>query len=435
MLRRIFPGMYEGWLVVGSAAVTTLLIGASFFYGFGTIFNEVKDEFGWTTAMTSLAFSLRQEAGGIAAPLVGNSIDRLGARRVILGGIVITAIGVLLLSFIQELWQFYAVMIFIAIGTSSAGGQVGVAAIATWFETRRAQAMSIMTLGGGMGGLLVVVIAWLVEQFGWRDALRLLALVMITVGVVVASNTRTRPDDHPQPMDGKRYYDDTGAERPSARKWGIPWQTAVRTRSALLLALAMLALAFGTTSVVVLQIPYLESEIGLSKAVAGTSVAIFTLSSIVGRLGFGFLADRYSKQRMMAISTGMVAVGLPILAIAETYAVALVGIILIAPGFGGGIPVRPALLADYFGTKFFWTINGLGALTMTMGGGIGPWVVGYIVDRTGSYDAGWLVCAGVTAAAVPLFLLAGPPMELIAHYRREAEGEFAEVHTLLADRV
>ena len=54
MLRRIFPGIYEGWLVVGSAAVTTLLIGASFFYGFGTIFNEVKDEFGWTTAMTSL---------------------------------------------------------------------------------------------------------------------------------------------------------------------------------------------------------------------------------------------------------------------------------------------------------------------------------------------------------------------------------------------
>ena len=52
MLRRIFPGIYEGWLVVGSAAVTTLLIGASFFYGFGTIFNEVKDEFGWTTAMT-----------------------------------------------------------------------------------------------------------------------------------------------------------------------------------------------------------------------------------------------------------------------------------------------------------------------------------------------------------------------------------------------
>ena len=131
MLRRIFPGIYEGWLVVGSAAVTTLLIGASFFYGFGTIFNEVKDEFGWTTAMTSLAFSLRQEAGGIAAPLVGNSIDRLGARRVILGGIVITAIGVLLLSFIQELWQFYAVMIFIAIGTSSAGGQVSVAAISS----------------------------------------------------------------------------------------------------------------------------------------------------------------------------------------------------------------------------------------------------------------------------------------------------------------
>ena len=152
MLRRAFPGVYEGWLVVGNAAFTVLLIGASFFYGFGTIFNEVIDEFGWSVAATSLAFSLRSEVGGLAAPFVGVLIDRLGARKVILGGIVISALGVLLMSMIQEIWHFYAVMIVIAFGASAAGGQVGLAAIATWFEVRRASAMSVMTLGGGLGG-------------------------------------------------------------------------------------------------------------------------------------------------------------------------------------------------------------------------------------------------------------------------------------------
>jgi hypothetical protein len=43
MLRRALPGVYEGWIVVGSSACVVLLIGASFFYGFGTIFNEVID--------------------------------------------------------------------------------------------------------------------------------------------------------------------------------------------------------------------------------------------------------------------------------------------------------------------------------------------------------------------------------------------------------
>ncbi|MQC18704.1 MAG: MFS transporter, partial [Chloroflexi bacterium] len=67
MLRRLFPNVYEGWLVVGASAFIVLLIGASFFYGFGTIFNEVIDEFGWSVAATSIAFSLRSEVGGLAA--------------------------------------------------------------------------------------------------------------------------------------------------------------------------------------------------------------------------------------------------------------------------------------------------------------------------------------------------------------------------------
>jgi len=420
MLRRVLPNVYEGWIVVGSAAFVVLLVAASFFYGFGTIFNEVVDEFGWSVAATSLAFSLRSEVGGIAAPFVGLMVDRLGAQRVIFGGIVVSAGGVFAMSYIQEIWHFYLVMVVIAFGGSSAGGQVGLAAIATWFENRRATAMSFMTVGGGLGGLLVVLIAWLVEQLGWRDALRVIAFAMVTVGILVGLNIRTRPIDHPQPMDGRRYLDELGAELTPAVKWGIPWRRAVRTRAAICLGLGMIVLAWGTTSVVIHQIPYLEREVGLSKSLASTSVAAFTLFSIVGRLGFGILADRYSKRVMLAVSTALVVSGIPVLALANTYPVALLGILMIAPGFGGSIPVRPALIADYFGTKYFATINGIGALVMTTGGAIGPWFVGWMVDRTGSYDLGWYVSAGITALGIPLFLLLKPPTDLIEEYRAEA---------------
>ncbi|MCK9486494.1 MAG: MFS transporter [Dehalococcoidia bacterium] len=425
MLRRLAPNVYEGWIVVGSAAVMVLIFAATFFYGFGTIFNEVIDEFGWSVAATSLAFSLRSEVGGLAAPVVGGMVDRMGAQRVILAGIVVSTLGVLAMSYIQEIWHFYAAMVIIAFGSSSAGGQVGLAAIATWFEERRARAMSLMTVGAGLGGLLVVVIAWLVEQVGWRDALRILALFMATFGTLVAVNVRSRPLDHPQPMDGRRYLDALGAEMPTAVRWGIQWRRALRTRAFVLMALGMVALSFGTTAVVVHQIPYLEREIGASKALAGSSVAVFTLTSIVGRLGFGFLADRYEKRRMMAVATGLVVLGLPILTFADSFAMAMLGIVLLAPGFGGSIPVRPALLADYFGTRYFGTMNGIGALVMTTGGAIGPWVVGFMVDRTGSYDGGWLLATGVTALAIPLFLLARPPDALIEAARAEATAERA----------
>jgi len=420
MLRHAFPRVYEGWVVVGASAFTVFLIAASFFYGFGTIFNEVIDEFGWSVAATSLAFSLRSEVGGIAAPFIGRLVDRLGAQRVIIVGVAVATAGVVGMSFIQNIWHFYLSMVVIAIGSSAAGGQVGLAAIATWFEVRRARAMSFMTVGGGLGGLLVVAIAWLVEMMGWRDALRVMALVMITVGTLVAANIRTRPDGHPQPMDGLERLDELGARVPDAPRWGIPWREAVGSRSFILMSLGMITLGFGTTAAVIHQIPYLERELGISKAVAGSTVAAFTLFSIVGRLGFGILADKYSKRLMLAVSSVFVVVGLPILAVADSLWTAMVGIMLIAPGFGGSIPVRPALLADYYGTKAFGTINGVASLVMTTGGAIGPWVVGWIVDLTGSYDNGWYVAAAVTACSVPLFLLALPPTAMMERYQREA---------------
>ncbi|MBM3139201.1 MAG: MFS transporter [Chloroflexi bacterium] len=426
MLRRAFPGVYEGWLVVGASAFVVLLIASTFFYGFGTIFNEVVAEFGWSVAATSLAFSLRSEVGGIAAPFIGAFVDRTGPGRVLLVGIVVAAAGVLLMSFMQEIWQFYAAMLIIALGTSAAGGQVGLAAIATWFRARRATAMSFMTLGGGVGGLLVVVVAWLVEGFGWRWALRVLALAMVTLGMLAAANVRARPRGHPQPIDGVRARDwrEGDDDRP-IQDWGVPWRRVVRSHAFILLSVALVLNNFGTTAFVVHQIPYLERSLGMSKAAAGSTVALFTLTSIVGRLGFGFLADRYSKRLMMALSIALVVIGLPLLALATEFWQALIAILLIAPGFGGTIPVRPAILADYFGTKTFGTVNGVMSLVQTTGGAVGPWVVGYLVDRTGGYAGGWWISAVVVAVGIPAVLAAGPPRALIERYRSPPSPPFA----------
>ena len=366
MLRRRFPNVYEGWLVVGSSGVIVLVVAATFFYGFGTIFNEVRDEFGWSNASAALAFSLRNEIGGVGAIIVGIALDRVGPKRVLFTGIAIAAAGVLGMSYMQELWQFYLVMIVVALGTSAAGGQVGLTAISTWFHERRAFAMSLMTLGGGLGGVLVVGVGALVEAVGWRWALRVLALLMLVIGFVVGRNVRSRPLGHPQPLDGyDRLHDDT--EIKEAETWGVPVRAAITSKPFLLLSLAMLGSSFGFVSLVVHQIPYLETEFGVSKEVASSTVAVFTITSIVGRLGFGWFADRSSKRLMVAVALVMLSSGLLILALAPSFWVAILGIGIAGPGFGGTIPLRPAMIADYFGNTSFGTINGAMQFLSTSG--------------------------------------------------------------------
>jgi MFS family permease len=417
LIRRLFPNVYEGWIVTGSFAMIVVLIGSTFFYGFGTIFNPVQSEFGWSNASVSLGFSLRSEVQGLGAPAIGYLVDRFAARKVLIGGIVLTAIGVVGMSYMQSLLHFYIAMFVIAFGVSACGGPVGMVATATWFQRRRSTALSMMTVGGGISGLFVVVIAWLVDSLGWRDALRVMGLLIILVGSFVALNVRSRPERHHQPMDG--IPEDIGSDgqpvRWVERVWGVPTRRAIRSRAFLAIALGQAALSFTTTAIMVHMIPFLEDN-GVSKGAAASALTIFAVTTLVGRLGFGYLGDRYEKRILLAIGVGIVAAATPLLALADSLFAAIVVLVLIAPGFGGVIPVRPALLADYFGTRYFGTINGMSMLIVTLGSFFGPWVVGLLVDRTGSYTSGWLLCGAIAALAVPMMLLATPPRSLVERY-------------------
>lgn len=421
-VRRFFPNVYEGWLVVAASAFYITLVSGAINYGFGTIFEPLRAEFGWGVAATALAFSLRQEASGIAAPIVGTINDRFGPERTLALGVVIASGAVFGMSMIQHLWQFYAAMLLVSVGTSSVGGPVGMAAVTTWFDRRRARALALMTMGGGLASVMVIPIAILVESLGWRGALRIEAVILLVTGIVPMTTTRFRPPDHPQPMDGIRVVGKDGTVAPYATRWGIPAGEALRTRSFVMLSLGLAGISFGTATITVLQIPYLQS-VGISTSVAATTVTVYGVSSLIGRLGFGFLADKYNARFMLATCTAMLAVGLALLPLVRTPLQAIAVLLILGPGFGGTIPVRTAMIANNYGTTYFGTINGWATLVRTLGSGVGPFIVGYTIDRTGQYGAGWLLASAAVALGFVAVLIERPPEALRAEWRARAERE------------
>ena len=105
--------VYEGWItVLASATVTAVAVG-SVVYGLGAIFEPIRTELGWSTLFVSLGFGLRSEVGGLAAPLVGAALDSVGPRRVARAGVVLSALGVLSLSYVQTRWHFLPSMALI----------------------------------------------------------------------------------------------------------------------------------------------------------------------------------------------------------------------------------------------------------------------------------------------------------------------------------
>lgn len=401
-------GFFFGWWVVFASSAIIFFTGGTFFYGFSALFNPITNEFGWSRASIALAFSLRTEVGGVAAPVVGLLVDRVGSRRLMVGGVLTVALGFFLLSRVEELWAFYGAVIVIAIGMSAAAGPVGIVAVTRWFRRRRGRALAFMTMGAGASGVMVLVLAGLISAFDWRNALLIIAGLQLAVCLPLALSVRDRPEEMGLRPDGDLPDDADGTMPAGFREpEGVTVREALRSAMFWRLALAVAFGNLGAIAIIVHQIPYFTETIGLSDGAAAAAVTGMTLISIPGRFGFGYAADFIDKRLVMAASYAVLALAvLSFAAIQEPWHVLLV-LPLFGIGWGGLIPVRPALQAEVFGLRAFGAIQGLVFTVATFGALIGPVFAGWMYDQTESYRLAFVVLAGVAFLAVPL--IAGLP--------------------------
>ncbi|MFH1485178.1 MAG: MFS transporter, partial [Chloroflexota bacterium] len=125
--------VFYGWWIVGASFITLFVNGGVLSYGFTAFFNPIIDEFSWSRAATSFAFSLRSLEGGVAQPIVGFMVDRFGPRKLIVAGVAAAGAGLVLMSRTESLWYFYVTFSILALGTSAGFGTPQYAAIANWF--------------------------------------------------------------------------------------------------------------------------------------------------------------------------------------------------------------------------------------------------------------------------------------------------------------
>ncbi|MBI2288450.1 MAG: MFS transporter [Chloroflexi bacterium] len=415
--------IFYGWWIVAASAALHFFGGGTFYYGFTVFFNPIRQTFGWTAAVTSAAFALQRLEAGILGPLAGTLVDRLGPRKLMLFGWSSVGLGFILMSRINSLTAFYVSFTLIAIGMSFASGLVTNTAIANWFSRMRSRAMTFTYIGPGLSGILVPLIAISVRQLGWRETLVATAIGIWLICIPLSLTVRHRPSQYGYLPDGDK---PTLSNEPTSTITGLPAELtkpvsispaadftarqALKTRTFWLLSAVSLFQQIAMSAVTVHIVPYLES-VGVPTAVAATAVTGLTLCSLIGRLGFGFLGDFKNKRHLIAIAIFLQTVGILIFSFInmDRAWLIIVFLLIFGPGYGAPIPLRPALQADYFGTRSFGTIMGLMSLISMTGGLASPVVAGWIFDVTGSYRLAWRIFALVTVPAIPLLLLAKPP--------------------------
>ena len=413
--------VFYGWWVVSASAAFIFLTGGTFFYGFSALVKPLQDEFGWSRALISGAFSLRTEVGGLASPVVGYLVDRIGSRRLLLAGSVLVGAGFIMLSRVESVWAFYATVMVIAVGMSATGGAVALTAAAHWFERQRGRAMAVLTAGAGSSGVMVVVLAVLISAFGWREALLIMGVAQWAVCIPLALVVRHRPQEMGLLPDGEQPQPRQEAGRAAAlaeadgvadgplhlQDSGLTIGQALRTRAFWLLSLAMSLVGFGSTAIIVHQVVYVTEAAGLSDGEAAVVAMMMPMVSLAGRLGFGWLADYREKRQVLAASYVLLGLGILLLAAAQEPWQLLFFLAVFSPGWGGSIAVRPALQAEYFGLRAFGALQGLMFTVSTIGSVAGPIFAGWVHDSTDTYRQAFVVLALATLAAAPAVLMVG----------------------------
>ena len=408
-------GVFYGWWIVLAGSISQAYTSGTFWQGFGAFFDPIIEQFGWSRALTAGAMSLqRMESGGVS-PFVGWFIDKFGPRNVMLFGTFLTALGFILLSRIQELWQFYAAFLVLTLGLSFGTFLIVTTAVANWFVENRSKALSITMAGSGLGGVLVPVVIWLIATTDWRTGLVVVGIGCLVVGIPVSFVMRSRPEEYGMLPDGARLPEGGGEQSQSSdstpRRSALSGEVTLTTREALKSRVFwQLAIAMGVSGMVISssihQIPAITS-FGLSREVAGLAILGVSLFSVAGRLGSGFFGDQLDKRHVIAVALLFQFIGTIVFAFSSEIWHLVIFVILWGFGFGASIPVRFALIADLFGRRHYGSIMGTLMTTSAVFGVIAPVLVGWIFDIRGNYREPFALMAFSVLIAIPMILTLG----------------------------
>jgi MFS family permease len=345
---------------------------------------------------------------GLAAVPIGRRLDRYGARLIMTAGSGAAVLLVIAWSRVTTVWSFYLVWFLIGITTAALFYEPAFTVVANWFDRKRAQALTLLTFGGGLASVVFVPLTeWLVRHYGWRPALLILAVILLVVTVPLhALVLRRRPADLGLLPDGEvsvpvsasaqaaaiaRLKESVG--RPSV---GLP--AAVREAAFWWLAAGFSLSTFASISVTVYLIPYLTSR-GFSTAFAAATLGLLGGSQIPGRLIFTPLGNRFSRRLLTAFLFAMQAAALVILMAVPNQAGVLLFAVLFGSGAGASSPARAALLAEMYGPLHYGSISGVQALVITVAKSVAPLGMGLLFVATGSYQPVlWTLLTASTAS-------------------------------------
>jgi MFS family permease len=371
------------------------------YYSFAVFIAPMQAELGWSLAELTGTYSLALLLSGVAAIPVGRWLDRHGPRALMTAGSLAATLLVVAWAAIDSLLGFYLIWAGIGLVMAAVFYEPAFYIVANWFKRLRGRALTLLTFVGGLASVVYIPLASrLVDLYGWRAALLVLAAILALGTIPIhALLLRRHPADLGLEPDGGSVTGATAAI-PVAPERSYTLPAAMRDPSFWWLAVAFVLATMATMAMTVHLIPYLMSE-GYGRAFAAGTAGAVGLLALPGRLVFTPLGSVIQRRYVTALIFLLQALSLILLLVSQSTPGIIAFVILFGAGFGAITPARAALVAEAYGPAHYGSISGVFALCVTASRAAAPVGAGLLHAWSGGYTTVlWLLVAVSALAAV-----------------------------------
>jgi sugar phosphate permease len=410
-----FP-FYYGWFIVALSFLANLTA-AGIRSAPSVLIHPLEAEFGWSRTAIASAASLNLLLLGLFAPIGGWLIDRVGARRVILGCLMTISVGLVGTVFVRELWQLivlWGVVLGIATGVTPA---LGASIASRWFVHRRGLAIGIMTNANAAGQVVYLPLLMAIIVFsGWRSALMAMAAASAVLIPVIWLWMRDNPAEVGLEPYRSKALAATEKQRAYARGDIRPMSISAisevfKTSTFWILSGCFFICGVTANGLIGTHLIPHAIERGIPQLTAATAVGIMGGASFIGTTFSGWLVDRIDPRKVLSVVYGLRGSSLFILPfVNESTALFVFAVIYGLDWFASG-PATTTIIARSFGAERVGRIFGLVFVFHQLGGASAAILGGWVRVHYGDYQIAFLVggCLGLIAACLALTVRSTAP--------------------------
>jgi len=392
----LFPHLRQRQVLLTTltaAAILVVTMGAR--QSVGLFVSPINSATGLGIVTISLALAIGQFVWGAFQPIAGALADRFGPRGVLIGGILVLALGTALTPMVSSSWGLILTMgLLTAMGSGSCSFSVLLGSVSQRLPAEsRGSASGVINAGGSLGQFVFAPLTQvMIQGLGWMGAMWSTAgLLLLTLPLINRLVPKANAEAAAKAV--------TTAPKPNSAGLKAAVIEAFKNPSYVLLHLGFFTCGFHIAFLVT-HLPTEVNLCGLSPSVASWSLALIGLANIAGSLWVG---SRINTQRSKMLLAGMYA----------SRAV-LIGLYLMAPkvpavfylfalGLGftwlATVPPTATLVGKLFGMRYLATLFGLTLLSHQIGGFLGAYLGGLVLQSDGNYQLMWYLDIGLSLFA------------------------------------